>query len=314
MTTLAPPVNHASRSPRALSVAAILTACAILPLVFVGAGVTSTDSGMAYKDWPTSAGHLVNPPSWWQADDTRWEHGHRLLGWTVGMLAIVVAVLSWPSGGIVRTGGVCLLAAIIIQGVLGGMRVREVSTALAMVHGIWGQLCFCLACTIALVTSKKWHSTEDRRSFPAAGFLQRLCLFGVVGVFLQLILGAALRHFDSTPALVGHLLWAVFISLVVGWIAMWVVGQFASGHLLGLLGRVAAILLIIQLLLGGLAFVATRLMHGPSLLATLAPSAHVLIGALLLACMVSLTFVSYKGLSQPKTQNGPRLQNESVLA
>ncbi|MCH7924524.1 MAG: hypothetical protein IIC51_03210 [Planctomycetes bacterium] len=80
MTTLAPPVNHASRSPRALSVAAILTACAILPLVFVGAGVTSTDSGMAYKDWPTSAGHLVNPPSWWQADDTRWEHGHRLLG------------------------------------------------------------------------------------------------------------------------------------------------------------------------------------------------------------------------------------------
>ncbi|MCH7924908.1 MAG: hypothetical protein IIC51_05185, partial [Planctomycetes bacterium] len=91
-------------------------------------------------------------------------------------------------------------------------------------------------------------------------------------------------------------------------------GQFASDHLLGLLGRVVAILLIIQLLLGGLAFVSTRLMHGPSLLATLAPSAHVLIGALLLACMVSLTFVSYKGLSQPKTQNGPRRQNESVLA
>ena len=134
MTPPAPKINNASRSPRALSVAALLTACAILPLVFVGAGVTSTDSGMAYEDWPTSAGHLVNPPSWWQSDNTRWEHGHRLLGWTVGMLAIVVAVLSWPSGGIVRLGGVCLLAAIIIQGVLGGLRVQEVSTPLSTRH------------------------------------------------------------------------------------------------------------------------------------------------------------------------------------
>ena len=314
MTPPAPPVNHASRSPRALSVVALLTACAILPLVFVGAGVTSTDSGMAYKDWPTSAGHLVNPPSWWQSDNTRWEHGHRLLGWTVGMLAIVVAVLSWSSGGIVRLGGVCLLVAIIIQGVLGGLRVQEVSTPLAMVHGIWGQLCFCLACTIALVMSKKWHATEERHSFPAAGFLQRLCLFGCIGVFIQLIFGAAVRHLDSTPALVGHLLWAVFISLIVGWIAMWVVGQFGADHLLGLFGRMVAILLIIQLLVGGLTFVATRLMQGPSLLATFAPTAHVALGALLLACIVSLTFVSYKGLSQPKTQDGSRLQNESVLA
>lgn len=314
MTTITPPVNPATHAPRALSLAALLTACAVFPLVFVGAGVTSTDSGMAYEDWPTSDGYLVNPPSWWQADNTRWEHGHRLLGWAVGMLAIVVATLSWRSGGIVRLGGVCLLVAIIVQGVLGGMRVREVSTALAMVHGVWGQLCFCLACTIALVTSKKWHSTEDRRSFPAAGFLQRLCLFGTVGVFIQLVLGAALRHFDSTPALVGHLLWAVFISLIIGWIAMWVIGRFGSDHLLGLLGRATVILLILQLLLGGLAFVATRLTHGPSPLATFAPSAHVAFGALLLACIVSLTFVSHKGSSQPKTQDEPRLKNESVLA
>lgn len=314
MTTITPPVNSASHAPRALSLAALLTACAVFPLVFVGAGVTSTDSGMAYADWPTSDGYLVNPPSWWQADNTRWEHGHRLLGWAVGMLAIVVAGLSWRSGGIVRLRGVCLLVAIIVQGVLGGLRVREVSTALAMVHGIWGQLCFCLACTIALVTSKKWYSMENRRSFPAAGFLQRLCLFGSIGVFIQLVLGAALRHFDSTLALDGHLLGAILISLIVGWIATWVVGQFTTDHLLGLLGRVMAILLIIQLLLGSVAFVATRLTQGPPLLATLVPSAHVAFGALLLACIVAMTFVSYKGLSEPKTQDGPRLQNESVLA
>ncbi|MCH8148801.1 MAG: hypothetical protein IH987_12515, partial [Planctomycetes bacterium] len=101
---------------------------------------------------------------------------------------------------------------------------------------------------------------------------------------------------------------------IAGWIATRVVGQFSADHLLGLLGRVVAILLIIQLLLGGLAFFATRMKQGPSLLATFAPSAHVVIGALLLACLVSLTVVSYKGLSEPKKQDGPRLQNESVLA
>ena len=46
---------------------AIAVACAVFPLIFVGAGVTSKDAGMAYADWPTSAGHLVNPPAWWQA-------------------------------------------------------------------------------------------------------------------------------------------------------------------------------------------------------------------------------------------------------
>ncbi|MCH8148802.1 MAG: COX15/CtaA family protein, partial [Planctomycetes bacterium] len=212
MTTIAPPVHPATRRSRALSVAALLTACAIVPLVFVGAGVTSTDSGMAYEDWPTSAGHLVNPPSWWQADDTRWEHGHRLLGWAVGTLAIMVAVLSWSSGGVVRLAGAGLLVAIIIQGVSGGLRVWEVSTTLALVHGIWGQLCFCLAFTLALITSKKWHSTENRRSFPSARSLQRLCVCGSIGVFIQLILGAALRHFDSAAALDGHLLGAVLIT------------------------------------------------------------------------------------------------------
>ena len=59
---------------------AVALAVALLPLIVVGAGVTSKDAGMAYPDWPTSGGHLVNPPGWWQGEKTLWEHGHRLLG------------------------------------------------------------------------------------------------------------------------------------------------------------------------------------------------------------------------------------------
>ncbi len=64
-----------NRGDRLLHGIALATACAVFPLILVGAGVTSKDAGMAYPDWPTSGGHLVNPTAWWQQSDTRWEHG-----------------------------------------------------------------------------------------------------------------------------------------------------------------------------------------------------------------------------------------------
>ena len=144
MTAVAPslqgPADEYSRGSHRI---ALLAACAVLPLILVGAGVTSKGAGMAFPDWPTSSGHLVNPPAWWQGDHTRWEHGHRLLGWVVGFLAIVLACSSWRRGGSMRLLGVGALLAIILQGVFGGLRVTEISTAWAVVHGVWGQVCFC---------------------------------------------------------------------------------------------------------------------------------------------------------------------------
>jgi len=134
-------------------VVALILAVALLPLIAVGASVTSKGAGMAFPDRPTSNGALVNPPGWWQGEKRLWEHGHRLLGWTVGMLAIVSAASSWRRGTTLRALACATLLAIVIQGVLGGLRVRAVSTPLAIVHGIWGQVCFCLAGVVALRTS-----------------------------------------------------------------------------------------------------------------------------------------------------------------
>ena len=58
---------------------AVVTTCVALLPIGIGAIVTTTGAGMAFSDWPTSDGHLLNPPHWWQQSDTRWEHGHRLL-------------------------------------------------------------------------------------------------------------------------------------------------------------------------------------------------------------------------------------------
>jgi len=280
--------------------AALITSILLLPLLAVGAGVTSKNAGMAYPDWPTSNAHLINPPGWWQKEDTRWEHGHRLIGWCVGMSAIVLAATTWSAGGAVRVLSLATLAAIIVQGVLGGLRVREVSTFLALIHGIWGQVCFCLAATAALLTLPSWNDLAGAVRGRAAKFFQRLSLAGVFCVFLQLVFGAAYRHFGSRNALIAHLLWVIVVIIVVGWITMWVLEQYSQNTVLRRLGQGLAVTLTLQLLLGGAAFLVV-VMGGnwPYLLVWGVPSAHVVVGALMLADLVLLSIAARHVLVTP---------------
>lgn len=284
---------------------AVVLAVALLPLILVGAGVTSKDAGMAFPDWPTSSGALVNPTGWWQSEHTLWEHGHRLLGWAVGMLAIVSAVFCFRRGTTLRTLGLATLLAIVIQGILGGLRVRAISTSLAMIHGIWGQVCFCLACIVALLTSRGWLESEQAVEAQGAKFFQRGTLLGAICVFLQLVSGAVQRHFGFREALVFHVLWAVIVILVLSWAAMWTLEQYPHLTLLVRFGRMLAVLVGLQMMLGGLAFLVT-VMEGdwPATVQWAAPSAHVLVGAMLLACILLMNVVSRRLLrpaSSPAT-------------
>lgn len=299
MSAAVPEGEPAAMYRHGLHTLAIVTAVAIFPLVLVGAGVTSKDAGMAFSDWPTSNGYFVNPPHWWQIDATRWEHGHRLIGWTVGMLAIALVATSWRSGGRTRLLAILVLLAIIVQGVMGGLRVNLISTKLAMLHGIWGQICFTLTCCMALVTSRTWVSGRAALKVPAGHALQKLCFAGAVATFIQLVLGAVLRHFASDSALIFHLLWAVVVALIAGWIVVWVIGVCRGRNLLETLGWILGGLMITQLLLGGLTWIATLAGGFGSPLAQWAlPSAHVAVGALLLAC-TTLMMLSAFHLVQP---------------
>lgn len=279
--------------------AALATACLVFPLIFVGAGVTSNDAGMAFPDAPTSNGAWINPDggAWLRDTQKLWEHGHRLIGWTVGVSAIAGAALSLKSGRRSAARLLCplVLAAIIAQGVMGWKRVWDVSTAWAMMHGIFGQVCFCMAAMAALVTSRAW--VEARPVPPASGtaFLRRLCVFATVAVFLQLVLGAALRHFGGGHAVVAHVLWAIVVVFVIGWSAMWVLGQFPGDRLVTPAARALGILGAIQLILGGAAWLVTL---GPDTqmgaLTWIAPTAHVAVGALVLVSSVLLTIGVYR--------------------
>lgn len=179
---------------------AVLTAAATLLLVFAGGLVTSTESGLSVPDWPTTYGYnmFTFPLSKW-VGGIRFEHSHRLIASTVGLLTIVLAV--WlqrrEDRRWVRRLGWAALGVVVAQGLLGGLTVLLLlPTAVSVAHACLGQTFFCLSVTLAVVTS---HPFRERapRSFAAtfaATPLAQIAAWVTGLVFLQLLIGAVMRH------------------------------------------------------------------------------------------------------------------------
>src|SRR6266850_1862199 len=62
----------------------LLVACATFFLIIAGALVTSHDAGLATSDWPLSNGQVFPR----MVGNLFWEHGHRMVATTVGLLTI----------------------------------------------------------------------------------------------------------------------------------------------------------------------------------------------------------------------------------
>lgn len=101
--------------------------------------------------------------------------------------------------------GMIALAAVIFQGVLGGLRVVLYQDEIGIFHATLAQVFFVLMCAIALFTSRWWNGlpspltplpSDGRREQPliASGNLRALALATTVLILLQLILGATMRH------------------------------------------------------------------------------------------------------------------------
>ena len=176
----------------------MFTALATLVLIGIGGLVTSKGVGMAVPDWPTTYGYnmfLVPFDQWLGKFGIFEEHSHRLVASFVGFLTIGLAIWLWAKEARkwVRLLGIGALVLVVMQGVLGGLRVTEINQNLGLIHGAVAQLFLILVCAIALVTSAWWQrvNVSDRAGFAAfKGILVAvICL-----VFVQLLLGATMRH------------------------------------------------------------------------------------------------------------------------
>ena len=207
---------------------AVVAAASVSLLICSGGLVTSHEAGMAVPDWPNTFGYnmFLFPISRW-IGGVFFEHTHRLIASTVGLLTVIlcIALFVIESRRWVKTLGLIAVAAVIVQGILGGLRVTENNAVLGLFHGCLAQSFFALMATIALVTSRFWESLEQagtvenkannhtatRRPVGLAGAaalhksplsshlsLLTSCRRWVVVVtgmvFLQLVLGASMRH------------------------------------------------------------------------------------------------------------------------
>lgn len=305
-------LHSSSLWPNRLAVALALVT---FPLIWVGGLVTTYDAGMAVPDWPGTYGYnlLAYPWTTWIAApwDLFIEHGHRLLGATAGLVAIALVVVTFRTDRRpwLRWAAVGALALVILQGALGGARVLLDERLVALIHGCVGPLFFAYLAGMIVATSTWWSRVEPANSSVGNRLLQTAWLSAGVA-YLQLVLGALLRHMplSASPqafrlALVFHLIVAAALVLQVAWTAIqvWRVGRDARALRVSSFLTLSLVMLQIALgigtyvakyswpaWLGEYQFAAAFVVQEKSLSQSLITTAHVANGSLILFVSVLL--------------------------
>jgi cytochrome c oxidase assembly protein subunit 15 len=275
-------------------------------LVFAGGLVTSNDSGLSVPDWPLSYG-TVFPP---MVGNVRFEHGHRMVATFVGMLTIVLAI--WlqkrearPS---VRRLGWLALAAVVAQGLLGGLTVLLLlPTTISVAHACLGQTFFCLVVSIALVTSPGWRRMT-RTSIAGVQPLRNLALVTTALVFVQLVIGAWMRHSGAGLAIpdfplafggilppfgvpgvaihFAHRAVGTLVAVAALILAAFALRRFRMHAVIARPALLLGVLVVVQVLLGGITVWSRQ--------AVIPTTLHVLGGAIILATSLVLAIRTWR--------------------
>lgn len=289
---------------------AVLTATATFFLVIAGGLVTSTGSGLAVPDWPLSYGMFFPP----MVGGIFYEHGHRMVAGLVGLLtfALAIALGIGERRRWVRWLGVAAVVAVLSQAALGGITVLFLlPTSVSVGHAGLAMAFFSLVTVIALVTSPGWSRPRERTALPGILPLPRLALLTCAATYVQILLGATVRHTGSglacpdfplcngylLPPLsslgvglhLAHRVGAVLVVALVLTVLWRVRNHHREARELQRPALVALVLVVAQAILGALTVWQQ--------LAVATTTAHVAGGALLLVTLVVLTARAYRRYS-----------------
>jgi cytochrome c oxidase assembly protein subunit 15 len=281
---------------------------------------------MADKYWPTHPLHLAHADLVAEAERHGYavhlyvlEHSHRAAGWLVGLMSIVLCGWLWFADR--RTWmkwlGTVALVGVIIQGVLGGMRVlfhTQYGIDLATIHGSFSHLVFALIVALALFTSNWWN--EPSR-LARSTRLRKLTLGVSLTVYLQVVFGAIVRHSHTRLAQRLHLLLAFAVLGLVLWLIIQLREEEILEKRIRLLGRVLMVALTFQIMLGVEAWMMRFGMYtvpenvpytlGSSIVRTL----HFIVGTVLFSSTVVLALLARHTGTQPASITPPK--REGVL-
>lgn len=278
----------------------VATVCTFV-LLLIGGTVNPTGSSLACPDWPTCYGSFF--PA--MKDGVQYEHTHRVVAALVGLLTVALSVVIWrqrPASRINRILAVAAVAAVILQGLLGGITVLlRLPLAISTGHLALSMLFFCLMLYLSFrfrPGARQLLLVRDR------GSARLLAALATAGVYLQILLGALVRHTHSGRACNEDFPWcqgsawpdwgpaqlhmlhryagAAVVLLVVAaaWPA-WVQARRSSNRMALWLAAAAPGIVSLQFLLGWLTVVSS--------IGLLEVTAHLGVAALLLADMFSLT-------------------------
>lgn len=302
------------------------------PLIWVGGLVTTYDAGMAVPDWPGTYGYnlFLYPWATWFFGpwDLFIEHGHRLLAALAGLVVIFMVVSTYqvkvPPN--VRWSAWAALCLVLFQGGLGGARVLFDARTIAMLHGCIGPSFFAFAVFTAVSSSRFWQSRCAVVSKRAAG-IRRLALATALLAWLQLLLGAQLRHVAEMTA-PGYfslfVVFHVFVAFVLlGHGSVLAARMFSlgrSGYVLQVISTLLVVLLLAQIALGASSWVvkygwpvwfadwsyaASYTVQAASLWQAVVVTAHVAMGAVILSLAVICAVTSFRFLRSEQPVAAP---------
>jgi len=273
-----------------------LVAFSTLFLIFAGAMVTSTGSGLAVPDWPLSYGMLMPP----MVGGIFYEHGHRMIAATVGFLTVIQAI--WlqrrEPKRFLRALGWWSVGAVIAQGLLGGLTVKLLlPKSVSIAHAGLAEIFLCLNVAIAFFTSKAFLTlrTHERGDAPVAS-----TTFLVALTYAQILVGALMRHLGAGLAIptifvipemhsaavivnFAHRIGGVLVAIAIITIAIQL-RRFELNHPLRVVAHFLAVFVCAQILLG-----IDTVLSGKQPVMT---SMHVMFGALTLATSLVLALTA----------------------
>jgi cytochrome c oxidase assembly protein subunit 15 len=180
-----------------------LVVAATFLLVIAGGLVTSTGSGLSVPDWPTTYGwNMFTFPFERWVGGILYEHGHRLIASTVGLLTIAMVVWYWrkePRRWVKRLT-LAALGAVVAQGVLGGITVlTRLPTAVSSAHAGLAEIFFAMTVSLGVFTSAGWATAYPspaarKDGLAADARMRHLSVLAIAAVYLQIVLGAVMRH------------------------------------------------------------------------------------------------------------------------
>jgi heme a synthase len=295
---------------------ALLTALATFPLLFVGGLVTSTGSALAVPDWPTTFGYnMFLYPLSGMVGGILYEHSHRLLGALVGFLTVILTLWLWlkePRPWL-RWLGSLALAAVILQGVIGGLRVVLLAHILAIVHACLAQAFFALLVSIACFTSPEQPETPADPPVGDRSRLRRLCVLTTSLIYVQVVFGAILRH--TGARLDAHLVFGALVALQIIGLTRHIWRHHVEEGALVRPIMLLSGLLIAQLSLGLGAYLVKHTvlaaMATPLIRISLT-TLHLVVGSVMLATAVVLTLRTYGPVPAANSIIAGKLLSEQV--